>query len=307
MKTINYFKALADETRLRLFNILLNYELSVNEIVTLMNMGQSRISRHLKILTDSSLVECRRDGVWAFYSAAKSGIEERFNDSIRFLFKEETVYKGDLNRASNIIEERKRESKQFFNAIAPRWDQLKNLITGDFDVNKTILENAEKSEFAVDLGCGTGEFLKHLGKKAQYCVGIDSSSKMLEEARKHFKEDSNKINLRLGELEHLPVGDGEADLAVMSMVLHHLPEPVKAISEASRILKKNGVFIITDFGKHNNESMRKIYGDRWLGFSKKEIETILNNNGFILENIKSYDLQQSLKLNIFKSKKEIYK
>ncbi len=301
MKIINYFKALADETRLRLFNILLNYELSVNEIVSLMNMGQSRISRHLKILTESSLVECRRDGVWAFYSAAKEGVEERFSDSVRFLFKEEPLYKNDLNKASNIIEERKRESTQFFNSIAPQWDQLKNLITGDFDINKIILKNAEKSEFGVDLGCGTGEFLKSLKKKSKYCVGVDSSSNMLEEARKLFKGDDDKVNLRLGELEHLPISDKEADLAVISMVLHHLPDPEKAISEASRILKKEGVFIITDFEKHSNESMRKKYGDRWLGFSKKEIEKILNNNSFILEKVNTYDLEKNLKLNIFKS------
>ena len=50
-----YFKALSDETRLRLVHILLHYELSVNELVRILGMGQSRVSRHLKILTEAGL------------------------------------------------------------------------------------------------------------------------------------------------------------------------------------------------------------------------------------------------------------
>jgi len=51
-----YFKALSDETRLRLVHILLHYELSVNELVRILGMGQSRVSRHLKILTEAGLL-----------------------------------------------------------------------------------------------------------------------------------------------------------------------------------------------------------------------------------------------------------
>ena len=61
-----YFKALSDETRLRLVHILLHYELSVNELVSILDMGQSRVSRHLKILTEAGLLTSRRDGLWVF-------------------------------------------------------------------------------------------------------------------------------------------------------------------------------------------------------------------------------------------------
>ena len=50
---IRYFKALSDETRLRLTYVLERYELSVNELVSILEMGQSRVSRHLKILTEA--------------------------------------------------------------------------------------------------------------------------------------------------------------------------------------------------------------------------------------------------------------
>jgi len=64
-----YFKALSDETRLRLFNILIHFEFNVNELVQIMDMGQSRISRHLKIMTDTQLLSSRRNGSYVYYHA----------------------------------------------------------------------------------------------------------------------------------------------------------------------------------------------------------------------------------------------
>ena len=76
--TLAHFKALADETRLRLVRILHTHELSVNELVGILDMGQSRVSRHLKILSSTGLLQSRRDGLWVFYSVVKSGPEAAF-------------------------------------------------------------------------------------------------------------------------------------------------------------------------------------------------------------------------------------
>ncbi|MEZ4578834.1 MAG: metalloregulator ArsR/SmtB family transcription factor [Desulfobacterales bacterium] len=80
---------MADETRIRLLNILMHNELNVNEIVSLMNMGQPRISRHLRVLTGSGLLKCRRDGAWAFYSAAVDTEAGAFAAALGPLFQKE--------------------------------------------------------------------------------------------------------------------------------------------------------------------------------------------------------------------------
>jgi DNA-binding transcriptional ArsR family regulator len=283
MICLGYFKALADETRLRMLNILNHHELSVNEIVSLMDMGQSRISRHLKVMTDSGILNCRRDGAWAFYSAVSDGDAGRFVAGIRFLFESETMLAKDLEKAAVLMKERRIKSTNFFNAIASEWNYLQQKVLGDFDLNQAILDCIDTCLYAVDLGCGTGELLSSLGKKAGFAVGIDSSRKMLAQARKLIPADSENIELRLGELEHLPVGNGEADLAVISMVMHHLAEPGQVALEVFRILKKDGIFIIADFEKHTNEEMRKKYGDR---------------------EIKTFQLKQSINLNITIARKE---
>ncbi|MBN1903795.1 MAG: ArsR family transcriptional regulator [Deltaproteobacteria bacterium] len=303
MESINYFKALADETRIRLFNILLRHEMSVNELVSLMGMGQSRISRHLKILTDSGIIQCRRDGIWAFFSVSKTGKEKRFVDAIRFLFNEEPELAEDLKNAETVISDRTRKSKQFFNRIAHKWDDLKQQIIGEFDLNGAILKHVEKCGFAVDMGCGTGQLLHRLKELAAVAIGVDSSPQMLEQARRLFSDANGSVELRLGELEHLPVGDSQADFVIISMVLHHIPSPEKAIAEAARILKSKGKLIIADFEKHQDEDMREKYGDRWLGFTTEEIKTYLSDSGFALTLTESFDMNRTLKLNIYKAEK----
>jgi ubiquinone/menaquinone biosynthesis C-methylase UbiE len=301
MESSNYFKALADITRLRLLHILLHFELSVNELVSLMDMGQSRISRHLKILTDATFLECRRDGSWAFYIAAKEGPGRNFIDSVKYIFDNERLFQQDLMRAEHIVQDRKLETVQFFNEIASKWDLLKSEILGDFDLNETIIGEVRTCDVVVDLGCGTGELMEKLRTVANRVIGVDSSSKMLERARDRFDTKDDEFDLRLGELEHLPLKNGEADCAVISMVLHHLSKPESVIAETCRILRENGRLIIVDFDKHGDEDMRMIYGDRWLGFSRGEIEGLLTFHGFLIEKIHSFPIQKELTLNLFKS------
>jgi ArsR family transcriptional regulator len=126
---------------------------------------------------------------------------------------------------------------------------------------------------------------------------------MLEQARRLFSAENGTVELRLGELEHLPVGDNQADCVIISMALHHIPAPEKAIAEAARILNNKGNLIIADFEKHHDEDMREKYGDRWLGFSKEEINTYLADTGFALTLTESFEMNQSLKLNIYKAEK----
>jgi len=303
MKTVNYFKALADETRLRLVHLFMHYELNVNEIVAVMGMGQSRISRHLKILADSGLLTYRRDGLWTFYSAISEDPGGQLLQSLEFLFRQDPMFAADLETVTTLLKRRAEESVQFFDSIAEDWEKLKREIIGDVDINRLILDVLPQSRTILDLGCGTGDLLEQLKSKARYVIGVDKSPKMLDEARRRFAGDGENIDMRLGQLEHLPLREGEADLAIINMVMHHIPEPLKAIHEVCRVLKKGDRFIIVDLLKHDREVMRERYGDRWLGFSQEEIETWLNEAGFKFQKIDQFDLKKKIKGFIISSEK----
>ncbi len=60
-------KAVSDETRVRILKLLEGRELCVCQLMDILRMGQSTVSKHLGILKTAGLVECRRDGTWTFY------------------------------------------------------------------------------------------------------------------------------------------------------------------------------------------------------------------------------------------------
>jgi ArsR family transcriptional regulator len=72
-KTAQLFKALSDETRLRILGLLLSGELCVCDIMAILELPQSTVSRHLAYLRNNGLVEDRRQGIWMHYRLAGDG------------------------------------------------------------------------------------------------------------------------------------------------------------------------------------------------------------------------------------------
>jgi DNA-binding transcriptional ArsR family regulator len=68
------FRALGDETRLRILELLVDGERSVGELIDVTGLGQSLVSHHLRTLRDAGLVITRRDGRWIFYDIAETGM-----------------------------------------------------------------------------------------------------------------------------------------------------------------------------------------------------------------------------------------
>lgn len=295
---LQLFKALSDETRLRLANILYNYELSVNELVQILNMGQSRVSRHLKIMTEAGLLNFRRDGLWVFYTVANSGPGNDFIKAVApFL---PNTSQDDLALAAQLLEERSRRARQFFNAIADDWDDLNQEILGDFNLPARVLAAMpENCGAAVDLGCGTGEVLSGLLSRCRLTIGVDGSARMLELARARIGTAAlakGQASLRIGELSHLPLADQEADFACINLVLHHLAQPKMIFKEIKRILSNDGILFVSDFLRHDNENLRQRYGDHWLGFDSQELEQAMEQAGFRILQRDIQPVQQDLAL-----------
>lgn len=297
---LQYFKALSDETRLRLLHILQRYELSVNELVNILGMGQSRVSRHLKILTDAGLLTSRRDGLWVFYAADAEGPGHDFIRAILPFVVTDPSMQADTDMAAQIIEERALKTRQFFNAIAEDWDALNNEVLGDFDLAAAVCQALPLDcGLAVDLGCGTGSVLERMLPRTEGVIGVDGSPRMLELARRRFPAKCTRegsVSLRIGELDHLPLRDGEAHFACINLVLHHLSSPAAALREIRRILKPGGLLLVTDFDKHDDEHMRNDYGDRWLGFDAATLRELLQEAGFEVRRIRRQPVEKKLAL-----------
>ena len=76
LELIQILKAISDETRVRILNILMNSELCVGEIENLLNINQSNASRHLSTLKNASLITYEKNAQWIYYSINKDTLEK---------------------------------------------------------------------------------------------------------------------------------------------------------------------------------------------------------------------------------------
>jgi len=86
-ETIRTFKALSDETRLRILNILLERECCVCEVMQALDISQTRASRNLAALYEAGFLKLRKDGLWSLYSIDRDGTNECLTDLVQVVDK----------------------------------------------------------------------------------------------------------------------------------------------------------------------------------------------------------------------------
>ena len=97
-------KALSDETRLRILNLLLERECCVCEVMQALNISQTRASRNLSALYDAGFLKLRKDGLWSLYSIDEEGMKPYYADLV------EAVRKG-LEGNELVTQDRERLKK----------------------------------------------------------------------------------------------------------------------------------------------------------------------------------------------------
>ena len=103
---LTVFKALSDETRLRVLVLLSERELCVCQLESALGLSQAKVSRHLTVLRNAGLVDDRREGLWIFYSLAKPGneLERSIHRILRSYFKRNSSFKKDLAKMRKCVD-----------------------------------------------------------------------------------------------------------------------------------------------------------------------------------------------------------
>ncbi len=285
------YKALADPTRLRILRTLAAGPFHVNELVAILDAGQSTVSRHLRLLAEAGLVSCRRTRTWAYYSLAKDGK--------RFPAGQIAALEADWNGGPNPDQEaidavliRRRESTAaFFRKSATHWDRLRDDLLGPSTHLGRVAEIVSGTDTVVDLGTGTGVLLERLAPKAGRVIGVDASPEMLEIARHRVHAAAlENTELRLGSLEHLPLSDGEADAMIANLVLHHVAEIGPVLREIRRGLAPGGRVVIVELTDTADEAFWQALGAQWPGFRPDDLCTALEEAGFASPRIEDLGL-----------------
>jgi len=279
---LDTLKALSDSSRLRLTAILMHGEFTVQELTRIMGMGQSKVSWHLKILTDASLLTVKRQGTWSYY---RVGEGNRFFSAIREAVESELAQlperSADLAAVSAVLEERRKKSQEFFDLHARQWDELSRTLLPIPEYRDRLLAAVPADVKLLEIGIGTGTLLVDLAGSGRDIIGVDHSPAMLEEARRRvLRSGISGMDLRLGEMAHLPLPDRSVECVIANMVLHHAADPLAVIGEAGRVLVAGGLLLIADLARHEREAARDQLADQWLGFGEEELAGWLESAGF---------------------------
>jgi ubiquinone/menaquinone biosynthesis C-methylase UbiE/DNA-binding transcriptional ArsR family regulator len=279
---LDHLTALSDATRSRLLLLLDRHELTVSELCNVVQLPQSTISRHLKALVDSGWIAARAEGTSHLYTMTREALDPPAR-RLWLLVREQVgptpAAAQDQRRLQMTLSERRTKSQEFFSSSAGQWDRMRDELFGDRVHLAAMGALADGDDVVGDLGCGTGQVSAALAPFVTRVIAVDTSAAMLQAAKKRLAGLDN-IDLRRGELEALPIDDQRLDVAVLMLVLHHTPEPEKALSEASRVLRPGGRVIVGDMLPHDRESYRQQMGHVWLGFSDEHMSRMLTEAGF---------------------------
>jgi len=279
---LDHLSALADTTRSRILLLLDRHELTVSELCGIMQLPQSTVSRHLKALADSGWISARAEGTSNVYAMTRGDLDgsaRRLWALVREQVGPTPAAVHDQRRAQTVLAERRTKSQEFFSSSAGQWDRLRDDLFGERFHLAALPAFADSAWTVGDLGCGTGQMTAALAPFVAHIIAVDASAAMLQAARRRLHTFDN-VELRRGELEALPIDEARLDAATLALVLHHLPEPDRALADVARVLKPRGRLLIVDMLPHDRESYRQQMGHVWLGFSDDHVRRILDESGF---------------------------
>ncbi len=274
-QVLSGLRAAAEETRVRLLALCGRGELTVTDMVSILGLSQPRVSRHLKVMCDSGLLERVREGSWVFYRRARHGTGATVALAIDALLPaDDAILMRDHERHNDILRARAEAAQAYFRANAERWDELRRLHADEARVEQAMMEMLppDSVQHLLDVGTGTGRLLALYAPSIREGLGIDLSREMLSVARANLDAaGASHCRARLGDLYHLPCEDGGHDAVTLHQVLHYMERPAAALRECSRVLRPGGRLLVVDFAPHELEELRDRHQHRRLGFAHDEV------------------------------------
>ena len=272
---VKFFKALGDETRLRIVGYLLMTERCACNFKQLGNKDQTTISRHLKVLTEAGIIKYKRSGRNLIYSIKDDMMKDRLM-TMRIERKDTCCSDIDGPRDLMIKESVKEayskiakdggsccsgtscgcatsDPMQVSASLGYSEDDLGVMPDSNLGLgcgNPNALGEIKEGDTVLDLGSGSGmdSFIaaKKVGDSGKV-IGVDITEEMIERARSiAVRHGFLNVEFRQGDIEALPVDSLSIDVILSNCVINLAPDKIKVFDEAYRVLRSGGRMYISD-------------------------------------------------------------
>lgn len=273
--------ALADPIRLRLLALLEREELGVGELAGIIQLPQSSVSRHLKMLADQGWVVSRSERTANLYTMANgelSAVARGLWEIAKRDIAGWPTLEHDRLRLDRRLAERTDGSRGFFAGVADQWETLRAELYGRRFTEAAIAALLPSDWTVADLACGAGDLTVRLAPRVKRVVAVDASPEMLAAAKRRARGLAN-VEFHRADLAELPVADASCDAALLLLALTHVERPAAAVAEMARILKPGGRAVVVDLLHHDRDEFRRRMGQLRNGFAAAELQAMLHDAG----------------------------
>ena len=277
-------RAAGESTRLRILAALKQSELTVSELTLVLDQSQPRVSRHLKLLCDSGLLERYQEGAWVFHRISdREGVRDIAKGLLEMINLNDNELERDQQKLREIRKEKTRLAEAYFSQHAAEWDSIRERMVSDADIERRLIEKVcnRDIDLFLDLGTGTGRILEILAPCVRKGIGFDLSREMLNVARSNLENAGvSNCTVRRSDIHSIGLNDACADVITIHQVLHYCDNPEQVVKESARLLKPGGQLLIVDFLPHDLEFLREKHAHQRLGFAKATIKQWCTQHGF---------------------------
>ena len=271
---------LADASRLRLLLLLEVHELSVAELTGITGLAQSRVSTHLSRLKRAGLVQDKRVGAAALYSANGNGDHtQTMWDFLRGQISDAQA-RLDLERAEEVIRVRK-HGQTWAESVAGRME-LHYSPGRTWEATARALIGLMEFGDVLDLACGDGVMAELVAGHARSVTCVDISPTVIAAAQKRLASFTN-VRFHKGDMHGLPFKAASFDHVFAMHALSYSEEPKKLLKEAARLLRPKGRLVVAALNAHHHEAAMQSYDHVNLGVSPDQLNRLLQQCGFEVE------------------------
>jgi ArsR family transcriptional regulator len=282
--TTDLLALLAEPSRVRLLALLAEHELTVNELTSITELGQSRVSTHLGRLREAGLVRDKRVGGSTFYSLANGempGQARKLWELVSGALDDEQLAADKQRCAAQLRARTVKGASRWPESVAGEmerhyspgrtWQALAGGVIGLLELGDVL-----------DAGAGDGATAQLLAPRARTITCVDVSDTLVEAARVRLAGLAN-ARCRVADAHDLPFHDASFDQVLLLNVLPFLKHPGVALGEAARVLRPGGRLALVTLAEHEHMGVTSAYGHVHPGFSPAALRRLLGKAGLAIE------------------------